>query len=200
LFKSLRGYKGVDGPTFDPERARKLLSEAGYGPGQKSFPKLTLVYNTYEGHRLLAEFLQRSLRTNLGIEIAINNMEWRSLLPKLHAGEFQIGRSGWCADFPDPQDFLQVFYTGGANNYSNYENPQFDAIIDTLRYTTGQTERNALTAKAEHLLNRDMPVLPLYFYTRGYMLSDVVSGIGDPPQIQGRYLLKRVRFHSGSAQ
>ncbi|HIN85563.1 MAG TPA: peptide ABC transporter substrate-binding protein [Myxococcales bacterium] len=196
LFGRTHGYKEARGDNFDPEHGRKLLAEAGYGPKGKPFPKITLVYNTYEGHRLLAEFVQRSLQTHLGVEIAINNMEWRSLLPKLTTGDFQVGRSGWCADFPDPQDFLQVFYTGGHHNYSNYENPAFDRIIDKLRHTRSTTDRNRLSFEAEAILNRDMPVLPLYFYVRGYMLSDFVRGIGDPPQVQGRYLLKRVRFES----
>jgi oligopeptide transport system substrate-binding protein len=194
LFAETHAYKAATGDHFDPEEARKLLKEAGYGPSAKPFPKITLIYNTYEGHRLLAEFMQRSLGTHLGIEIAINNMEWRSLLPKLNRGDFQIGRTGWCADFPDPQDFVQVFYSGGQNNYSNYENPEFDRLIDTLRATGDRNDRNRLSREAEAMLNRDMPILPLYFYVRGYMLRDFVRGIGEPPQIQGRYLLKRVHF------
>ena len=155
-------------------------------------PVVTVVYNTMEGHRLIAEFVQRSLRTNLNINVKINNMEWRSLLPKLQKGDFEIGRSGWCADFPDPQDFLQVFHSSSENNYSQYKNPKYDDVIDKLRLTSNQKRRNELSYQAESIINAEVPVLPLYFYTRGQMLRTYVRGMN--PQIQGRYLFKRIQF------
>jgi len=192
MFSELRQFHSPLGASFDPAQARQLLKEAGYGPGLKPLPDVTVVYNTMEGHRLIAEFVQRSLRTNLNINVKINNMEWRSLLPKLQKGDFEIGRSGWCADFPDPQDFLQVFHSSSENNYSQYKNPKYDDVIDKLRLTSNQKRRNELSYQAESIINAEVPVLPLYFYTRGQMLRTYVRGMN--PQIQGRYLFKRIQF------
>lgn len=194
LFSKLREYRSPLGLSFDPARARQLLASAGYGPGGKPFPTITIVYNTLEGHRLIAEFVQRSLQNHLSIKVNIVNMEWRSLLPKLQKGDFEIGRSGWCADFPDPQDFLQVFHSDSENNYSQYKNPAYDQIIDKLRMTSDQKMRNQLAYQAESVINAEVPILPLYFYTRGQMLRTYVHGM--KPQIQGRYLFKRVHFKS----
>ncbi|MFT5434678.1 MAG: oligopeptide transport system substrate-binding protein, partial [Myxococcota bacterium] len=116
-FKKTRGYGEVRGEAFNPEVARTLLAEAGYNAANP-FPKVALIYNTYEAHRNIAQFYQRSIKQNLGVDIEINNMEWKSLLQTVHAGDFQIARTSWCADFPDPENFLQVFHSEGENNYA----------------------------------------------------------------------------------
>jgi oligopeptide transport system substrate-binding protein len=192
MFDELRNYPELRGDPFDPSQARKLMHEAGYGPGGKAFPKVTLIYNTYETHTLIAEFFQRSIKHATGVQIEIQNMEWKTLLPKMRGGEYHIARSGWCADFPDPQDFVQVFHSDGANNYPQYKNPKFDEIINELRVTADQTKRNALSRKAEAMLNRDVPLLPIYFYTRVYMLNPKVKGF--EPQQQDHHLMKYVYF------
>ena len=175
-----RGYPEIRGDSFNPEKAKRLLAEAGY-PDGKGLPELTLTYNTYEGHRLIAEFFQQCLKRHLGIEVSINNMEWKSLLQSLHSGEFQLSRASWCADFPDPENYLAVFHSEGENNYPGYSNSEFDELIERLQKTGEQKERNRLTAKAEAILNRDLPLLPMYFYSRVYMLKDFVRGFEPDP-------------------
>jgi oligopeptide transport system substrate-binding protein len=180
-----RGYSEVRGDSFNPEKARKLLADAGY-PGGKGLPELRLTYNTSEGHRLIAEFFQQSLKRHLGVDITISNMEWKSLLQALHSREFQISRASWCADYPDPENFLSVFHSQGENNYPGYNNSEFDRLLEKLRRTGNQEERNRLTAKAEGILNSELPLLPMYFYVRSYMLKDFVRGLEPDPMNQYR--------------
>ena len=179
-FRQIRDYRAPLGDTFNPTEARKLLAEAGYPNGQ-GLPEVTLIYNTSDGHRRIAEFFQRNIKANLGVEVKINNMEWKSLLAAAHAGDFQIARTSWCADYPDPENFLSILVSGGENNYGRYVNPQYDDLLNALRVEGDIAKRNALTRQAEELLNTEQPVMPLYFYTRAYMLKDWVRGIEVEP-------------------
>jgi oligopeptide transport system substrate-binding protein len=191
MFEALIGYTGPEGEEFDPDAARALLSEAGYPQGQ-GLPKIDIFYNTLDGNRLIAESVQRNLKDTLGVEIGLDNMEWKSLLKKLQAGDFQMARSGWCADYPDPLTFLGVFHSKGENNYPAYDNPEYDALLDAIARETDRDARNALIGKAEALLNDDLPFIPFYFYTRSYLLKTFVKGF--EPQYQDHHLLKYMYF------
>lgn len=191
MFKETTGYTSPEGEAFDPEEAARLLAEAGY-PGGKGLPPVELVYNTLEGNRLIAESIQRNLKDVLGIEATLSNMEWKSLLQKLNDGEFQLGRGSWCADYPDPQNFLEVFHSQGESNYSAYKNPEYDALLDRIRQTGDPQKRNELMAQAEAMLSRDLPMLPMYFYTRSYLLKPWVRGF--EPQYRDNHLLKYIWF------
>ena len=191
MFRDTLGYTSPEGEDFDPEAAARLLAEAGY-PGGKGLPKIEMIYNTYEGNRLIAESIQRNLKDGLGIEPAANNMEWKSLLKLMQSGEFQLARASWCADYPDPVNFLEVLHSEGESNYAGYKNPEYDALLDAIRKTPDQAKRNELMAKAESVVNRDVPLLPLYFYTRSYMLKPYVKGF--EPQFMDNHLLKYMYF------
>ncbi|TNF38190.1 MAG: peptide ABC transporter substrate-binding protein [Deltaproteobacteria bacterium] len=189
MYRSTLGYTSVPGPLHDLELARDELAAAGY-PGGRGLPMVGLVYNTFEGHKLIAEFIERDLRAGLGVELDVRNMEWKSLLKQVLAGDFQLARTSWCADYPDPLTFLSVFIGDSPNNYSGYVNPAYDGLIERIRRETDRTERNALLCAAEKALNRDLPMLPLYFYTRAYLLRPEVRGF--LPQYANRHYLKWV--------
>lgn len=191
-FSQSLGFTSPEGDPFDPARARELLADAGYGPGGKDFPPVTIIYNTYEAHRMMAEFFQRSVQTHLGVEVAINNMEWKTLLQTLHAGEFQLGRSSWCADYPDPENFLTVLHSEGENNYGNYQSAEYDALLSRLQRAETQQARNQLAHEAESMLNRDVPLMNFYHYTRGYMLRGFVRGFEQ--ELQDIHYLKYIWF------
>jgi len=189
MFAGTLGYSALKGDDYNPAEAKRLIAEAGY-PGGRGIPPVELVYNTYEGHRLIAVFVQRNLKENLGIQVSINNMEWKSLLKKQRAGDFQMSRTSWCADYPDPLTFLGVFHSDSENNYSSYKNPAFDGLIDEIKQETDRKKRNTAICAAEKVLNRDVPMLPFYFYTRSYLLRPFVKGY--EPQYQDHHLLKHI--------
>lgn len=175
MFRNTLGYKGPEGDAFNPQKARQLLAEAGY-PDGKGLPKLELVYNTFEVHRLVAEYVQRNLKENLGVELSLINMEWKSLLKKNHSGDFQISRTSWCADYPDPLTFLAVWDSESENNYAAYKNPAYDKVLDRIRSEGDRVERNALMCAAEKAINRDMPIVPFYYYSRANLVHPTVRG------------------------
>ncbi|MGM0575322.1 MAG: peptide ABC transporter substrate-binding protein [Myxococcota bacterium] len=187
MFEDTLGYVPPEGESFDPERARALLADAGH-PDGVGLPPLEIVYNTFESHRLIAEFVQRNLQENLGIRVTVNNMEWKSLLKKVHAGDFEIARTSWCADYPDPTTFLTVFHSESANNYAGYDNPAYDDLLDRIARERDTRARNVLMCAAEKVLVRDVPVMPFYFYTVSYLVRPFVKGL--EPQYQDHHLLE----------
>jgi len=104
------------GITFDPAKAKALLAEAGY-PDGKGLPEVTLMHNTSEGHAKIAEFAQQSWKENLGVDVKLANQEWKVYLQTLTEDSPQIWRLGWCADYPDENNWtLEVFHPlKGAN-------------------------------------------------------------------------------------
>jgi len=191
MFDKILGYSAVPGPGLNADEAKRLLAEAGY-PNGSGFPKLELRYNTLEVNRQVAEFVQRSLQENLGITITLNNLEWKSMLKSLRTGEFQLGRAAWCADYADPTTFLEVLRSTAAVNYSRYNNPNYDALLDRVKASVDANERNVLMCAAEKTLNHDRPILPLFFYTHAYLLHPSVKGW--EPQYQNMHMLKYLKL------
>jgi len=191
MFESTLGYVSPPGDSFDPEAAQALLADAGY-PGGAGLPPIKLIYNTFEVHRRIAEFVQRSLKENLGVEVEVNNMEWKSLLKVVHGGNFEIARTSWCADYADPMTFLTVFHSAGEANYPGYDNPHYDALLAKIGKTTETRERNVLMCVAEQIINRDLPIIPFYFYTRSYLLKPYVQGF--EAQYRDQHLIRYMSF------
>jgi oligopeptide transport system substrate-binding protein len=112
----------------DPAEARRLLAEAGY-PGGKGFPHIGILYNTAEDHKRIAEVVSDELRRTLGIEVTPYNQEWQSYLEAARALNYDIARAGWNADYADPNTFLEMFVTNGANNETGFSSELYDRLI-----------------------------------------------------------------------
>jgi len=171
----LAGYAGLNSPLFDPERARALLREAGYGP-ERPLPTLTLRYNTSEGHKQVAEAVQAMWREHLGVQVEIENQEWKVYLKALRAHEFQIARQGWIGDYPDPFTFLELLSSQNGNNHSKWRDAQYDALLERANREREPQRRLSLLMDAERRLQQVAPVLPLYVYTRSEMVKPYLRG------------------------
>ncbi|MBW8780988.1 MAG: peptide ABC transporter substrate-binding protein [Verrucomicrobia bacterium] len=159
----------------DVAAARQLLAEAGFKDGQ-GFPRLEILYNTTEGHRLVAESLQQMWRKNLGIDIGLYNQEAKVWNDTMRQGNYQIARYGWVGDYLDPSTFLELMTTGNGNNQTGWSNPEYDRLIDQARRTLDPARRFALYHQAEDLLMAEMPIMPIYFYVRNDLLLPCVKG------------------------
>lgn len=190
LFEATLGYRSPKGPSFDPAEARKLLAEAGF-PGGKGFPSVTYIYNTYDLNRTIAEFLQRSLSENLGINVALENMEWRTFLTRIQDNDFDLARGGACG-IEDPNEWVRNYRTGAPTNYVRFSNSGYDALLDRINHTNDLAERNRLVAEAEALVLSENPAIPLYFPVRAYLLKPFVTGF--EPQALDVHLLKYIRL------
>jgi oligopeptide transport system substrate-binding protein len=159
------GYTCRTRLTPDLEVARKLLAEAGY-PGGKGFPPVEILFNTSEAHRAIAEAIQQMWKKNLGVNVTLVNQEWKVYLDSTHSLNYQMARASWIADYVDPNSFLDLWVTGGENNETGWSNPEYDRLIAAAAAAPDQQERYEDFQKAEAILLDELPVIPIYFYTR----------------------------------
>ncbi len=168
-------YPGVPGLEFNPEKARQLLAEAGY-PGGKGFPRFNILINTAEAHRTVAEAIQDMWKTHLGIEVGINNQEWQVYLAAQNRLDYDVCRAGWTADYPDPMTFLDLWTTSNGNNETGFASPEYDALIGKVQQCSDANARLELLKQAEAMFLREMPSIPMYWYSRTYLVSKHVRG------------------------
>ena len=107
-------YEPPKGFGYDPDQARKLMAEAGWGPGKKKFPKITIFYNKSEDHKKVAEAIAQMWRENLGIEVSLQNSEWKVYLKTVELLDYDVARAGWIGDYGDPMTFLDMWVTAAA--------------------------------------------------------------------------------------
>lgn len=164
---------------YDAAEAKKLLEEglAEEGLTKDVFNGMTLLYNTSETHKLIAQAVQEMWRNNLGIEIGLENVDFQVKLDREKAGDYQISRAGWIGDYADPMTMLDLWYSTSSFNDANYNNPAYDALIDEVKASSDQKLRFEKMREAEKMLMADMPVAPVYFYTLPYMVKPNIEGV-----------------------
>jgi len=177
----IQGYQPPPGMEGSLEEARALLTEAGF-PGGRGIPKFTILYNTSEGHRAIAEVIQQQWQNNLNVKVDLQNMEWGSFLDKRQQKRFDISRAGWIADYPDPNTFLDLWLTDGPQNNTNWSNPDFDRLLAEAASESDPEERMQLLAQAEAIWVDEVPAIPIYFYVGLNMVKPHVKGFFPTPQ------------------
>ncbi len=176
--EGIDGYVSEARTRMDFDEARRLLAEAGY-PGGRGFPPVTLLYNTAENHRVIAEVVQQKWRTELGIDVRLENQEWRVYLDNLQSGRYQIARAGLIMEPFDPSQFLKVFTKDSGFNRTGWTDAEYDRLYLEVMNTTDPARREQLLQRMERILTDAMPILPVYYYTRPYLLDPRVRGWAD---------------------
>lgn len=173
----LLGYALDSGLRFDPERARKLLAEAGY-PGGRGFPVVGLLYPNREDTRLVVESIQDELKRNLDIRVDLVNQEWKVYLATLHHDPPPMFRASWGADYPDPETFMNLFTTHNGNNNTRWSNKRFDDLLVMAGGEQDRKLRGELYRQADRLLcSEDVPIVPTFLSTQNTMTKPWVHGI-----------------------
>lgn len=164
----------------DAEEAKKLLQEGLAEEDMDQMPEFTLTYNTDEGHKKIAEAIQEMWRKNLDVNVTLENVEFQVKLDREKAGDYQISRGGWVGDYVDPMTFVDLWVTDGSFNDANWSNPEYDKNVKIGKTSMDQKERMEAMHKAEEILIDEMPIIPLYFYTKPFTVKPHVKGIFTP--------------------
>jgi oligopeptide transport system substrate-binding protein len=171
MVPNMTGYVGQKGAGYNPEQAKKLLAAAGF-PDGKGFPAFTYIYNTNEGHKAIAEYLQSTWKTVLGIDMTLQNMDFKSLLELRDTQrDFTVSRNGWVGDYLDPNTMLELFIKDSGNNCGSYDNPAYDALIEKAKTASGAARMKLLQQAEAILLTKDQAVIPLYHYVNLDMID-----------------------------
>ncbi len=117
----MANYTPPAGIPTDFSEARRLLAEAGH-PGGRGLPPFELLFNSSEGHQIIAEAVQEMWRRELGIEVRLVNQELKSTQDARRTGNFQILRSVWIGDYADPMSFLSIWTSDSGNNFTGWSN------------------------------------------------------------------------------
>lgn len=184
------GYTAKSAFEFNPEKAKQLLADAGF-PNGEGFPVTELLYNTSEGHRKIAVAIQQMWNQYLGVNIILNNQDWKVYLDSVNNGDYTIARAGWIGDYVDPNTFLDMWVKDGGNNRTGWSNPRYDELILKLAPKTADRNlRYQLMAEAEAILLEDMPIIPIYIYNSKSLVHPSLKGL--QPNILNYVLYKNL--------
>ena len=166
--------------------AKKLLAEAGFNDSHPL--SFNLLYNTSESHQRIAIAAASMWKKNLGVEAKLQNQEWKTMLDTMHTGNFDVVRYAWIADYDDASTFLNTFRTGDSENTAKYSNPDYDAALRDAAKAQDPAQRARDYQKAEDMLGRDVPAIPVYHYVRTHLVKPWVGGF--TPDRLGYYYTK----------
>lgn len=159
------------------ERARELLAEAGYPDGE-GFPELTYKYPTLEMDSVTAQVIQEQLKNNLGITIRLEAQELQANYSSRHAGDFDLCRMNWTADFADPYTYLSMLMSNSTYNCSGIHDPQYDELVAQSGSESDPVARAELMHRAEQLaVGEQFYIIPLYAMKSVNLVNPEVTGI-----------------------
>lgn len=169
-----KDFRAEGGPLQheDAAKARQLLQEAGYTP--ETLPEVTILFNTNEMHKAVAEAVQAMWQKNLGVHAGLTNQESKVYLASRTEGNFQVARASWVADYADPMTFLDVF--ADADNDAKYHNEDYNRLIRQAKETSDQALRMQYMHEAEKILFDDCVIIPIYYTTQPYVAQPYVKG------------------------
>lgn len=173
-----------------------------------NFPTMEYLYNTSEGHKAIAEYLQ-SVFAGVGIGMNLTNQEWATFLNTRKDGDYEVARNGWIGDYNDPISFLDMWTSGSGNNDVQFgkdahaevamynldltpfgldtkvENgtwaETYDVLISAVKANTDIETRFAMMHLAEDMLMETGCLIPVYYYTDLYMINEKVQGFYSIP-------------------
>ncbi|MFV9711563.1 MULTISPECIES: peptide ABC transporter substrate-binding protein [Pantoea] len=174
------GFKPL--PTFMQQhdqnslnaQAKSLLAAAGYGPGKPL--KLKLLYNTSESHQKIAIAVASMWKKNLGVDVTLENQEWKTYIDSRNSGNFDVIRASWVGDYNEPSTFLNLLTSGNSSNIARFNNADYDAVIAKASRESSDQVRNSDYNRAEQILAEQAPISPIYQYTNGRLIKPWVKG------------------------
>ncbi len=162
--KGMPVYDPPPGLGYDPEQGRKLLAEAGF-PGGKGFPSFNYLTKIGKQDEQIGVEMQAMFKEQLGINMELNQKEWKVYLAMQGKLDFDVTRSSWIGDYNDPNTFLDMFMSNNGNNRTGWKSAKYDELIRQGNLRVDPKEREKILQEAEILLVREETIVaPIYFY------------------------------------
>jgi oligopeptide transport system substrate-binding protein len=169
------GYSAAARVDLDVQEARRLLAEAGFADGKGMGPFEVQLRN--DGVQApVMEAIQSMWATQLGIHATLATLEQKTWIQNQQTLNYAASTAGWAGDFLDPVTFLDLFVTGGGNNWTGWGDNAYDKLIDRAAQTTDARARLDVFQAAEAYLLQQGPVAPLYFGAHSYLIHPAVKG------------------------
>ncbi|MCY6356407.1 peptide ABC transporter substrate-binding protein [Clostridium sp. ZS2-4] len=167
------------------------LKELGLDPDPSKHTIRYLPQDSSALERQIAEFFQNTWKQKIGVNITLDSAaNFSDYLGKMHTGQFEIGMSGWGADFNDPDTFIGLFQKDNGANYGKYNSPKYEEILKKLSGETDNAKRMELFKEAEKvLLIEDAGIAPIYYQDKAYATQKRVEGL-QYPSFGGRFELR----------
>jgi oligopeptide transport system substrate-binding protein len=181
--KGMRNYQPELGASqkFDPAAAKATLAASGADPA--SLKGIKYLYNSNSpANKTIAEFVQAQLKTNLGLDIVLDGTDSKTVSARLGKLQYQIGGpAGWGADYPDSQDWFDIFLTGSGNQFDGYSSAAYDAAVKAGDAAADDTARDTAYATAETTLVTDAPVIFLDQRISWWLVKPYLKGLNITP-------------------
>ena len=160
--------ESVTGHSYNPEKAKALMSEAGYANG-KGFPELDFYVNTVEGSTVhkMAEAFASQIKQNINVQLNIKLCTIDERAEAVASGKAKIWRAGWIADYPDPENFLAMFYGGNITDQTSmmnafkFQSDAYDAIYEKALLESDPEKRTALFVKCDQMVIDEAALIPM---------------------------------------
>jgi oligopeptide transport system substrate-binding protein len=170
-------YIPPPGLDFDPAKAKAELALAR---GENGVPStITYRFNTgVESHKLIAEYMQQQWKTVLGLDVTLENQEWKVFVADTRQGNYELARFGLIGNFPDSEaEFLAVMTCESPDNRAQWCNQDFEAAMNAAKPIGDRKKRLEKIYEAERIMVEDAPVIPLYVYTQKLLARPYVKGL-----------------------
>jgi oligopeptide transport system substrate-binding protein len=144
---------------YNPEAAKQALADAGF-PNGEGLPEIKISYSASARNNARFEWIANQVKTNLGIDVTLDPIDPTAFAAATKENPPMMFSLGWCADYPDPQNWISLFQTNGLlSTRVGYSNPEFDKLVQQADIEQDEAKRAELYAQAQEILVKDAPVV-----------------------------------------
>ena len=191
------GYTARAHLSFDGEKARAMLAEAGF-PGGAGFPHVSLVFApSHQGAQAMVEALQGMWQRELGVRVELVAQEEKVWLNTMRAKDFQLLVDGWLSGVNDPVDLFQLFLGTSPNNNTGWDSPGYNEEFAAAAQAPDDASREVHLQSMDAVLLDELPLIPLFHLSQNYLVHPTVQGWKD--NVLGWHQLRHVVLQAPAA-